>query len=60
MSCGIYLIRNKINNKVYIGLSVDIEERWQHYRSLYLKKDNNKDMSQQKRRVKQLIQTKVI
>lgn len=43
MSCGIYLIRNKINNKVYIGLSVDIEERWQHHRSLYLKKDNNKE-----------------
>lgn len=36
MSCGIYLIQNKINNKVYIGLSVDIEERWQHHRSLYL------------------------
>ena len=43
MSCGIYLIRNKINNKVYIGLSVNIEERWQHHRSLYLKKDNNKE-----------------
>lgn len=43
MSCGIYLIRNKINNKVYIGLSVNIEERWQHHCSLYLKKDNNKE-----------------
>lgn len=43
MSCGIYLIRNKINNKVYIGLSVNIEERWQHHRSLYLKKENNKE-----------------
>ncbi len=43
MSCGIYLIRNKINNKVYIGLSVNIEERWQHHRSLYLKKNNNKE-----------------
>lgn len=43
MSCGIYLIRNKINNKVYIGLSVDIEERWQHHRALYSKKENNKE-----------------
>ena len=40
MSCGIYLIQNKINNKVYIGLSVNIEERWQHHRSLYLKTDS--------------------
>ena len=43
MSCGIYLIQNKINNKVYIGLSVNIEESWQHHRSLYLKQDNNKE-----------------
>lgn len=28
MSCGIYIIKNKINQKVYIGQSVDIEERW--------------------------------
>ena len=39
MSCGVYLIRNKINNKVYIGLSVNIEERWQYHRSSYLKED---------------------
>ena len=45
MSCGIYLIRNKINNKVYIGLSINIEERWQRHRSLYLRKDNNKEKS---------------
>lgn len=25
--CGIYLIRNNINNKVYIGQSVDIKRR---------------------------------
>ena len=42
MSCGIYLIRNKINNKVYVGLSVNIEKRWQHHRSLYLK-ENSKE-----------------
>jgi len=29
MSCGIYRIRNKINGKVYIGQSTDIESRWQ-------------------------------
>lgn len=28
MSCGIYIIKNKINQKIYIGQSVDIEERW--------------------------------
>lgn len=42
MSCGIYLIRNKINDKVYIGLSVNIEERWQHHRLLYLE-ENSKE-----------------
>lgn len=31
---GIYLIRNKTNNKIYIGQSVDIKRRWQeHLRS---------------------------
>jgi len=28
MSCGIYIIKNLINQKVYIGQSVNIEERW--------------------------------
>ena len=28
---GIYKIRNKINNKVYIGQSVKIEERWKSH-----------------------------
>lgn len=32
--CGIYLIRNKINNKIYIGQSVNIYRRWtEHLRS---------------------------
>lgn len=32
--CGIYLIRNKINNKIYIGQSVNIKRRWlEHLRS---------------------------
>ena len=29
---GIYLIRNKINNKVYIGQSIDIEGRWKDHK----------------------------
>lgn len=28
MTCGIYLITNKINNMQYIGQSIDIEERF--------------------------------
>ena len=31
--CGIYMIRNKKNNKVYIGSSNDIARRWRHHRS---------------------------
>lgn len=35
MTCGIYLISNLINNKVYVGQSVNIEKRWtQHKREL--------------------------
>lgn len=33
-NCGIYIIKNKINQKVYIGQSVDIKCRWySHYSS---------------------------
>lgn len=28
MTCGIYKIENKINGKVYIGQSINIEQRW--------------------------------
>lgn len=28
MSCGIYKITNLVNNKIYIGQSIDIEDRW--------------------------------
>ena len=32
---GIYMIKNKINGKVYIGQSVDIKKRWSsHIRNL--------------------------
>ena len=30
--CGIYMILNKINNKVYIGQSIDIYKRWTGHR----------------------------
>lgn len=40
--CGIYKIQNKINNKVYIGQSVDIEKRWTvHKRLLNQNKHHN-------------------
>ena len=29
--CGIYMIRNLVNNKVYIGQSIDIYERWNEH-----------------------------
>ena len=31
--CGIYKIKNTVNNKVYIGQSVDIKSRWQSHRA---------------------------
>lgn len=32
MSCGIYKITNKINNKIYIGCSINIEHRWSQHK----------------------------
>ena len=32
MNCGIYMIQNKVNNKMYIGQAVDIEDRWEKHR----------------------------
>lgn len=37
MTCGIYKITNKQNNKFYIGSSVDIETRWSAHKS-YLRR----------------------
>lgn len=43
--CGIYLIRNKINNKIYIGQSVNIYRRWQeHLRSAQPNKYSKKSL----------------
>ena len=30
--CGIYIIKNLINNKVYIGQSIDIKARWEKHK----------------------------
>ena len=38
MSCGIYKITNKVNGKIYIGQSINIERRWAEERG-------NKDKS---------------
>ena len=32
MVVGIYCIRNKINNKYYIGQSIDIKNRWKEHK----------------------------
>ena len=34
--CGIYLIRNTINNKLYVGQSVNIYKRWDNHKRLLL------------------------
>lgn len=39
--CGIYGLRNKINNKWYIGQSIDIDCRWKSYKNLHCKKQCN-------------------
>ena len=42
MSCGIYKITNKINNKIYIGQSVNIQQRFHtHCSDALTKQDNN-------------------
>ena len=33
MTCGIYMIQNKVNNKIYIGQAGDIKERWGNHKS---------------------------
>ena len=42
MSCGIYKITNKINNKIYIGQSINIQQRfYTHCSDALTKQDNN-------------------
>lgn len=33
--CGIYCIKNRLNQKCYIGQAVDIYERWKRHKKLY-------------------------
>ena len=33
MICGIYMIQNKVNGKIYIGQAVNIEKRWGKHKS---------------------------
>lgn len=28
MTCGIYMIQNEVNHKIYVGQSLDVEHRW--------------------------------
>ena len=39
MSCGIYKIQNKINNKCYIGQSINIDRRWKEHKRKYYFED---------------------
>ena len=32
MTCGIYMIQNKVNGKIYIGQTLDIEDRWEKHK----------------------------
>ena len=42
MSCGIYKITNKVNNKIYIGQSINIEQRfYTHCSDAINRQDNN-------------------
>ena len=40
MTCGIYKIENKINSKIYIGQSVNIERRWKDHKSRIYTEDS--------------------
>ena len=45
MTCGVYMIRNKVNNKIYIGQAIDIKGRWgRHRRELKDNKHVNKHL----------------
>jgi group I intron endonuclease len=33
MTCGVYIIKNTVNGKVYIGSSQDVERRWRRHRN---------------------------
>ena len=41
-ACGIYKITNQVNQKVYIGQSIKIEERWKDHKRESFKEDSEK------------------
>ncbi len=41
IKCGIYLIRNNINNKCYVGQSINIMRRWWEHKSRAFDCNNN-------------------
>ena len=43
MTCGIYMIQNLVNGKMYIGQSVGIEDRWGHHRSELRRNDHGNE-----------------
>ena len=47
MTCGIYWIRNTVNDKKYVGSSSNIEDRWAHHRSK-LKTENHDNIHLQR------------
>ena len=46
MKVYIYKITNLINNKIYIGQTINIEERWRHHREIPYRK-NSKEKNRQ-------------
>jgi len=38
--CGVYKITNKVNNKVYVGQSIDIKRRWHDHKIAAFSKNN--------------------
>jgi len=47
MTCGIYKIQNKINGKIYVGQSSNIEQRWKVHKTLIKNKNiQNKEEKQ--------------
>jgi len=51
MTCGIYKITNKVNNKIYIGSSNNIESRWKRHIA-FLKKNKHENRYLQKSWIK--------
>lgn len=45
MKKDIYIIKNDINNKVYIGQTFNIKHRWKQYESAYRKKDDKQPIT---------------